>query len=108
MGVAQREKERTAAAIAAGAAPSGVGATALAQPTATVVDPDPSFSALFTSTLEAECFVSVQIESAYEDNRDSDAHMQRFARNLAEALCTFTEWHVLADGEAWPSTRKQG
>jgi len=104
IGAAQREKERAAAAIAASAA----GATALVQSAPTISDPDPSFGALFTSTLEAECFVSVQIESAYEDNRDSDAHMKRFARNLAEALCTFTQWHVLADGEAWPSTRKQG
>jgi hypothetical protein len=105
MGVAQREKERAAAAIASA---SAAGATASVHPAATPTDPDPSFSALFTSTLEAECFVSVQIESAYEDNRDSDAHMQRFAHNLAQALCTFTQWHVLADGEAWPSTCKQG
>jgi len=86
-GTAQREKERAADAAAAPAPSSS----------------DP-FDALFRSELEPGNFISVQLESAYEGHRETDAQMRRFAQHLAQALCTFAEWHVLREGqgEAWP------
>lgn len=111
LGAIQRKKEREAAAAAAAAAAKATkqrsDSTAAQQAAPShqqlgVVDPSPSFTRLFDDVLEARCFVGIQLESAYEGHRDTDANRRRFALDLARALCRFVEQHVLREGEKLP------
>ena len=118
IGSAQRKKEIAADLAAVMPSPSaGAGSASAASAAADSAaiplgtpDPDPDFSFLFLTALESECFLSIQAETAYEGHRDSVANMARFARNLAQALCKFVEWHVIKEtlGERIPRNEANG
>lgn len=117
VGAAQRKKEYAADLAAVLPSPSASGSASAASAAADAAaiplgtpDPDSDFSFLFMTALESECFLSIQAETAYEGHRDSVENMARFARNFAQALCQFTEMHVLKEilGERMPRTTATG
>ena len=98
LGAQQRRKEREADRAAAALAPP---------PNRPVQDPDVAFTNLFDSTLETECFLAIQMETAYQGHRDSQPNMQRFANSMAKTLCQFADMHVLKEGEKFPTPQTQ-
>jgi len=71
-----------------------------------IADPDPYFTQAFHSHLERDCFLSMQLETAYQHCRDSEESMRTFSTHLARALCIFMRRHVLRLGGTMPGEKE--